>query len=324
MSDPKPSGPLGTNEPGAFDLRGRAIKKFDSVLGVAKQLAPNLPLPVQKGIKIADAEHNKRDKNLLDPGTGDSGDVAAFVLGPAVAPPVNFDHGFLDRVVGGKHVIDDSKRQAPTKRDYDHLRLWEAAALGGLLVRKDLIDAVFAYEHFLLDNGTPYHFSYDRFLTSDESGQRVLASVLADARQGALDLATGLARRESPLWLQTFQMVSGVVEVADCERYPYPSTENWQKAIGGHAIWISANVEMAIDPTAKTMTLTVALTIHAVDMYNFNPDNHDITTGIADAENGRFEVTGLAHEFLQTGEATRTFSFQAPLPPMPGLGPGAR
>lgn len=37
--------------------------------------------------------------------------------------------------------------------------------------------------------------------------------------------------------------------------------------------------------------------LHAEDRYNFNPDNEDITTGIPDSANGRFEVTGLGHQY---------------------------
>jgi hypothetical protein len=326
MGGPKPAGPLGTTEPGAFDLYGRAIHEFDKVLGPAQKLAPYLPLPVQKAVTIAGAEHKKRGKNLLEiPPPDDAPVVATFTIGPPLAPDFNFDHGFLDLIVGGRHVLDDSKRQPPTKKDHDRYRLWEDAAFGGLLIRPDLADAVLAYLHFLHGNGAPYHFAYERFVTSDDCGRRVLESALADARQGALALARTLAMVDDPHWLRSFQMLSGVVTVSDGDRYPYPSTESWQKTIGGHALWISANVDMALDPPRNVMTLTVATTLHAADMYNFNPENHDITSGIPDAQNGPFEVTGLGHEFVQTGEVARTFAFDAPLPPPArggrGLGP---
>jgi hypothetical protein len=40
------------------------------------------------------------------------------------------------------------------------------------------------------------------------------------------------------------------------------------------------------------------MTLHAEDRYNSNPDAADIATGPPDAENGRFEQTGLAHQYM--------------------------
>jgi hypothetical protein len=45
------------------------------------------------------------------------------------------------------------------------------------------------------------------------------------------------------------------------------------------------------------------------DMYNFNPNNADIATGIKDAENGRFEITGLGKEFLSKSVIRRRVRF---------------
>jgi hypothetical protein len=55
------------------------------------------------------------------------------------------------------------------------------------------------------------------------------------------------------------------------------------------------------------------MVIHMEDMYNFNPGNDDIETGIADEANGRFEVTGLGHEFLNEGSLTRPLQFDSSL-----------
>ena len=50
----------------------------------------------------------------------------------------------------------------------------------------------------------------------------------------------------------------------------YPVTENWQKSVGGYQQWSSADV--AVDGTTVTMTVTV----HAEDYYNFNRGQADI------------------------------------------------
>lgn len=41
------------------------------------------------------------------------------------------------------------------------------------------------------------------------------------------------------------------------------------------------------------------------DRYNLNLGMHDIQTGIEDAANGRFEITGLAKQYMNYGETTR-------------------
>ncbi len=42
----------------------------------------------------------------------------------------------------------------------------------------------------------------------------------------------------------------------------------------------------------------LSMALHAEDQYNFNPGAHDIKTGIPDAANGVFEVTGLAQQYM--------------------------
>ena len=48
------------------------------------------------------------------------------------------------------------------------------------------------------------------------------------------------------------------------------------------------------------------------DMYNFNPGAADIVTGTPDSANGRFEITGLANEYLNESTITRTFIVSEP------------
>jgi hypothetical protein len=94
--------------------------------------------------------------------------------------------------------------------------------------------------------------------------------------------------------------------------YPYPATENWQKAIGGHALWVSAEATVDSNPATGRRTVEIAVTLRAEDMYNFNPGGADIASSTSDAENGRFEIVGLGTEFLQTGTVTRKVTFTIP------------
>lgn len=57
--------------------------------------------------------------------------------------------------------------------------------------------------------------------------------------------------------------------------------------------------------------------LHAEDRYNFNPGAHDIKTGIPDAANGVFEVTGLAQQYMNYATLNRMVrwsgeTFEAP------------
>src|SRR5262249_24066239 len=93
-------------------------------------------------------------------------------------------------------------------------------------------------------------------------------------------------------------------------RFPYPVTENWQKAIGAHYIWMSANVTVApaARPNGKPR-LTMHETLHAQDRYNFNPGMKDIATSTRDAENGRFQQVGLAKQYENSGTSRRNVAW---------------
>lgn len=96
-------------------------------------------------------------------------------------------------------------------------------------------------------------------------------------------------------------------------RYPYPATENWQKAIGAHFIWIDGEATVNVNPAGKIRSFAIEMTLRMEDMYNFNPGAKDIATGTPDADNGRFEVTGLGREYLNTAVLMRSLSLNLPL-----------
>jgi hypothetical protein len=86
--------------------------------------------------------------------------------------------------------------------------------------------------------------------------------------------------------------------------FPYPATENWQKAIGAHVVWLSAVV--GATEVDGAVQFSMSLTVHAEDRYNFNPGAHDIATGIPDGANGIFEVTGLARQYMHYSTLQRS------------------
>lgn len=174
-------------------------------------------------------------------------------------------------------------------------------------------DAVEAYKHYLLDNnGAQLDIRYYAFLSDDPSGKTVAKSAVDDARTAILDIfdAKPAAAKVGTVRLRA---TSGVMTVGGGinVRYPYPGTQNWQKKIGGHALWLSANATITSNPPGPR-SVSIDLTFHAEDMYNFDPGKSDVASGIADEPNGRFQVVGLATEFLQKGETTRTITFTVP------------
>ncbi|WP_180982613.1 OmpA family protein [Methylocella silvestris] len=239
--------------------------------------------------------------------------AAVFASGQPRRPSIKHDHGFLD---DGKGNIDPSKRQSPTDTDRARKDVWKF--LLGLTIQNkpELKDATDAYKHFLVDNnGTQLTVRYEGFVKDDANGKTVLKSAIDDTRTGVLDIFDSQFPKPLTSAARTLlQVTSSAVTVGRATpdfRYPYPADENWQKAIGGHALWISADAIIDSAP-GKLRTVAITMTLHAEDMYNFNPDGADIATNTRDAENGRFEIVGLGTEFLQIGTAQRTITFTIP------------
>jgi len=239
-----------------------------------------------------------------------------FTEGPAKRPDIHHDHGFLD---DGHGNIDSSKRESPTWRDYRSYAWWTTKLDGATVVRPGLQNATDAYAHFLDATGTDFNVDYEGFLSNDDAGKTVLKSAIEDTRSSAIAIHDG--KGKTPPTSKTdesFSITSDAVPVGGRDpRYPYPKTENWQKAIGAHYIWMDAAVKVSSDPALKKREFEIKMTIHMEDMYNFNPGAHDIATGTPDSENGRFEVTGLAKEFLSKATVTRTITFSVPFGPLP-------
>lgn len=70
--------------------------------------------------------------------------------------------------------------------------------------------------------------------------------------------------------------------------------------------------------TRQGDTITMTVTVHAEDHYNFNPGQSDIASQTPDSENGRFTTVGLAKPFDSHGTYTRTVTWKVGQPPAPG------
>jgi hypothetical protein len=289
-----------------------------------------------------DVDHQRAARGVDTPAGGSGGQHGAFQdeAPDDHGPVIHHDHGFLD---DGNGNIDDSLRRDPTWADRVERLKWIAKLEAAELLRPDLVDGTAAYRHFLFGNGAERDVQYGRFLANDSSGQTVLASAMEDTRLAAIQRHDQDVGGAPPVeGTRTYQIRTGVISVtAGDARYPYPATENWQKALGAHQIWIEATVTVSVarlrdagseppaggvpDPGTGSSTdlgpptfsrhFHVEMTIHAEDMYNFNPGNLDIATGTPDAANGRFEVTGLGHEYLNRGTFHQPFDFDATMAP---------
>jgi hypothetical protein len=216
--------------------------------------------------------------------------LTSYRIGPPTRPNITFDNGFADFA-----------KQPATAGDYLAYAKWKAMLAGAEALRPDLTDGVGAYRHYLEGNGARRAFSYERYVISDAAGQATLRNAILDFQDAVIEFA--MANRT----LTRFSVTGPAVPCGSTDttklpylvsHFPYPATENWQKAIGAHVIWLSGTVEIEQRKTAYGETIfTTMMELQAEDRYNFNPGAADIATGIPDDDNGRFEVTGLGKQF---------------------------
>jgi len=207
-----------------------------------------------------------------------------FVIGPPTTPSFTWDNDF-------PYDPDASASIG------DHLSWikWMAKLRGGQALRSDLDDATQAYRHYMDGSGDPLWIDYEEAYNEDEAIRRAVDNEIISAQQWA----ERLARRSG----QTSFSMTGDPSLASALAGAYPSSENWQKTLGDHQIWSSADVR--VDGNRVTMTVTV----NAADHYNFNRDENDIATGASDNENGRFAELGWAKGFDTNGQVTREISW---------------
>ena len=221
---------------------------------------------------------------------------AKYSLGSPVRPDIKFDNGFLDKF----------PRRTPTLLDRANFSYWAAYLEAGeagqgipFVPHNHVSDALAAYRHFLYGHGTSRQFSYERYVKDDPSGAITLQNLILDGEEGAEELYAANFSNKDEVQFQITSNAIGLGTKGD-SLFPYPATENWQKAIGYHNAWMSANVEVKTGGSFK-----MTLTLHVEDMYNFNPGMHDIATGIPDSANGIFEITGLATQYINYSTLTR-------------------
>lgn len=204
-------------------------------------------------------------------------DEYGFRIGPPERPDIEWDEDF------------EYGSDSPTADDYKNAAYWRAKMLGARAIRWDLDDGLDAYAHYWSNTGDPFVFDYDEAYDEDPQIRRSVDDAIARAQQSA----NGYIEQGQ----RDFAITGPPVPSA------YPETENWQKAVGGHQQWSSADI--VVNGDEVTMTVTV----HAEDYYNFNRGQQDIETGQPDDANGRFTEVGWAKPFENTGELTRVVTW---------------
>lgn len=225
-----------------------------------------------------------------------------YKTGPAQRPKIIHDDGFLGKF----------PPQNPTAADRAAFAKWLATLEGseafcnnqtGHMLppcsREDLADANAAYRHFLFGEGKDRIIDYERFISGDPTGQQLINKLLDDFK-----LHVGVIARDRI----NFSVTSDPYSIGSGGFVGYPETANWQKALGGHVVWVSADVQTTINEQHR-LDYRADLVIHMEDRYNFNPGQHDVATGIPDSANGRFEITGLAKQYTNYGRVTRQISW---------------
>lgn len=225
-----------------------------------------------------------------------------YKIGQPNRPYISHDRGHLNL-----------PKALPTLADKANLLKWKAIAASAETIRPDLVDGLAAYNHFLNGKGANRTFSYDRYVSGDKSGRTTLSNAINHIKLGVIDL--WMADQEQTSFSVTGPAIpcgANPDKFDDANLFPYPETENWAKAIGAHTIWLSGQVNVIT--SNFTPHFYLIMTLHAEDMYNFNPGQKDIETGIPDSVNGRFTQVRLAHPYLNSSTLVRSVSWKGVLP----------
>jgi hypothetical protein len=234
-------------------------------------------------------------------GAGQTTQDGHYKIGLPEKPNITFDEDFI------------FGSQQPTAADYATLAKWRATVTGARVLGH-LPDGTRMYEHYLGQTGDPLQFDLEKAYREDSGIRAGVDTEIARAAAGAEEFI----RAGNTNFSQTGQ-------ASATEDALYPTTENWQKAVGGYeGRWSHSNVRV------DGNTVTMEITVNAEDRYNFNRDEADIASGAPDNENGRLTEVGLAKPFDVHGEITRTVTWElgkppaVPSPPMEGSDPEPR
>ncbi|MFG2905785.1 hypothetical protein ACGF13_12070 [Kitasatospora sp. NPDC048286] len=133
-------------------------------------------------------------------------------------------------------------------------------------------DGADAYMHYMDGSGSDCMVDFGKAYEEDESIRQLVDEEVESAQRWAEKIALKTGRK-------AFSMTGDSVTAAG--KHLYPATENWQKALGDFHLWGSADVSV------EGNKVTMKLTVHVLDRYDFNLGSKDLGTGTLDSVNGR-------------------------------------
>lgn len=204
-----------------------------------------------------------------------------YVIGPPTKPDISWDDDY------------EYGSADPGFGDYVDWNTWGLKEKAAHL-HPGLQDAADFYSHYRDNTGLPKEFDYEEAYSDDDAVRQLVDNEIARTQQGVDGLISSGANGE-------FSVTGDAHATSDDNLYP--TTENWQKTIGGYQQWSSADVK--VEGNQATMTVTV----HAEDYYNFNAGDADIASGTPDQVNGRFTELGWAKPFESHGQVTRVVTW---------------
>lgn len=245
--------------------------------GSGSQIVSN-SVPISKAANEAndDDESRNTDKNIAENSeTEISVNGASYTEGKPVKPEVEFDNDF---------PYDPNFN--PTKEDYKNWLEWQVNLLGAQTLGY-LPDGCKTYKHYTQGLGEDLQIDYEKAYRQDANVKKDVDLKLNEGITAALAYYNTYKKDE-------FSLSGGPTTTPY-----YPTTENWQKAIGGHTQWNS------MDVTVSNNEMIVVIVVHELDRYNFDKNKADLGTGTLDEVNGRFASAGWAHEFTTEGTVER-------------------
>lgn len=223
-------------------------------------------------------------------------------------PNIGHDHGARQDPKNPELLLPTVK---PTKQDRVKFAEWKVVELGAKAAEhtpmsRHLPDALGAYQWFRTGKGKDRTIDYERFIKGDPAGKRTLEDFRSDYELLAQKKYLELVKADPKKAKQTvvFQVTSGAFSAES------PETENWLKALGEHPVWTSGTITVIPPANGKgAPSFKMSADLHMEDRYNFNPGSADVETGLPDNANARFELTGMANEYMNYGTAHHEWTF---------------
>lgn len=217
--------------------------------------------------------------------SGDSGEVYTTSSGYTTVQPdrhIEHDNDFRHGSKKGQETTKDRANWAKWK-----LALEAARAAGHK-------DSAACFEHFRDNSGTPMTIDYEKGYRDDAGIRNHVNGEINGSLQAA---------NEAVKAGKTDITLHSPIHSTEYDG-TYPQTENWQRTIGGHSTFTETDIKVEGD------TVIATVTVHAKDRWNFNNDSSDSSSGVADADNGRFEELGWAQSFDTSGSMTQTYTWK--------------